>query len=99
MIEEIKDDNKLKLASYYIDGMASYWHQNFTRSLGDKAISWSEYVDALCSRFRGQKDPLKELMELRKLGTWKLVSRTSTYYGIELRLSALVFFIRGLGWR
>jgi hypothetical protein len=101
-IEEIKDDNKLKLASYYIDGMASYWHQNFTRSLGDKAISWSEYVDALCSRFRGQKDPLKELMELRQVGNLETYIQNFDILWNRAEVnekSALVFFIRGLGWR
>lgn len=98
-IEEIKDDNKLKLASYYIDGMALYWHQNFTRSFGIRQ-SRSEYVDALCSRFRGQKDPLKELMELRQVGNLETYIQNFDILWNRAEVnekSALVFFIRGLG--
>jgi hypothetical protein len=29
-IEEILEADKLKLATYYLDGMELYWHQNFT---------------------------------------------------------------------
>ena len=52
-VEEIAEHDKLKLASYYLDGMASCWHQNFMRSLGGQVVSWHEYVEALCCRFRG----------------------------------------------
>lgn len=31
-IEEIDETGKLKLASYYLDGIAIYWHQNFIKS-------------------------------------------------------------------
>lgn len=99
-IEEIKDDNKLKLAFYYLDGMALYRLQNFTISLGDKTISWSEYVDALCSRFRGQKNPSEELMELRQVGNLETYIQNFDMLSNRAEVnekSALVFFIRGLG--
>ena len=33
-MEEVPETEKLKLASYYLDGMTLYWHQNFMRSNG-----------------------------------------------------------------
>jgi hypothetical protein len=40
-MEEIKGAEKVKLASFYLDGMALYWHQNFTRSLGGQEATWN----------------------------------------------------------
>ena len=54
-LEEIPEADKLKLASYYLDGMALYWHQNYTRNLEGNEVTWAEYVDALCCRFGGSK--------------------------------------------
>jgi hypothetical protein len=34
----VADSKKLQIASYYLDGVALYWHQNFLRSLGDQSI-------------------------------------------------------------
>jgi hypothetical protein len=48
--------------------MTLYWYQNYMRSLGGQEVIWEEYVEASCARFGGQKDPLKELMELRQVG-------------------------------
>ena len=47
-IEDIEDSEKLKLASYYLDDIALYWHQNFMRNLNNQRVSWDEYVKALC---------------------------------------------------
>ena len=52
-IEDIEDFEKLKLASYYLHGIALYWHQNFIINLNNQGVSWGEYVEALCYRFRG----------------------------------------------
>jgi len=65
-VEEIAEQDKLKLASYYLDGMALCWHQNFMRSLGGQAVSWLKYVEALYYKFRGEKNPLEELIELKQ---------------------------------
>jgi len=65
-VEEIDEQDKLKLASYYLDGMALCWHQNFMRSLGGQAVSWLKYVEALYYKFRGEKNPLEELIELKQ---------------------------------
>lgn len=35
-IEEIDETGKLMLASFYLDGIAIYWHQNFIKSKGCK---------------------------------------------------------------
>jgi hypothetical protein len=67
-IEEVADSDKLQIASYYLDGVALYWHQNFLRSLEGQNTSWEEYVEAICYRFGGRQDPLEELMELRQHG-------------------------------
>jgi len=50
-IEEVADSEKLEIPSYYLDGLALCWHQNFLRTLGDKKKSWEEYVEAICYRF------------------------------------------------
>jgi hypothetical protein len=68
-IEDIEDPEKLKLASYYLDGIALYWHQNFMRNLNNWRLSWDEYVEALCYRFGGQKDPMEDLIDLKQVGT------------------------------
>ncbi|XP_073265974.1 uncharacterized protein [Populus alba] len=67
-IEEVADDEKLQIASYYLDGVALYWHQNFLKSLGDQKTSWEDYVEAICYRFGERQDPLEELRELRQSG-------------------------------
>uniref|UniRef100_A0A6N2MPH0 Ty3 transposon capsid-like protein domain-containing protein n=1 Tax=Salix viminalis TaxID=40686 RepID=A0A6N2MPH0_SALVM len=67
-LEEIPEADKLKLASYYLDGMALYWHQNYTMNLKGQEVTWTEYVEALCCRFGGQRDPLKELTEHKQEG-------------------------------
>jgi len=67
-IEDITDFDKLQITSYYLEGVALYWHQNFLRSVRNQRATLEEYVEAICYRFWGQQDPLKELMELKKLG-------------------------------
>ena len=54
-IEEVPNVDKLKLASYYLDDMVLYWHQNYMYSNGDRVVTWSEYVEAICGRFGGYK--------------------------------------------
>ncbi|KAL3596164.1 hypothetical protein D5086_007801 [Populus alba] len=68
-IEDIEESDKLKLASYYLDGIALYWHQNFMRNINNQRVSWGEYVEALCYRFGGQKDPMEDLIDLKQVGT------------------------------
>jgi hypothetical protein len=50
-IEETQESKKLKLASYYLDSMTLYWHQNFMRSNGGRLVTYDEYVEAICGRF------------------------------------------------
>ncbi|KAL9337474.1 hypothetical protein Peur_069243 [Populus x canadensis] len=73
------------MASYYLDGAALYWHQKCMRSLGNHAITWEDYVEALCCRFRGQKDPLEELMELRQIGALNNGDYTPYAYSRAMR--------------
>jgi hypothetical protein len=46
-MEEIKGSEKVKMVSFYLDGMALYWHQNFIRSLRGREVIWEEYIE-LC---------------------------------------------------
>lgn len=57
-IEEIDETGKLKLASYYLDGIVIYWHQKFIKSKRLQVVTWGEYVESICCRFGGKKDPL-----------------------------------------
>lgn len=61
--------------------------------------TWTEYVDALCCRFGGQRDPLEELTEHKQKGDlesyikdfdmlWKMAQ--------IIEKQALVFFLEGL---
>jgi hypothetical protein len=68
-MEEIKETEKVRLASFYLDGMALYWHQNFTRSIRGRVATWEEYTEVVCGQFGGHQDPLEELMELRQTGS------------------------------
>jgi hypothetical protein len=36
------------------------------RSLGGQAVSWLKYVEALYYKFRGEKNPLEEFIELKQ---------------------------------
>lgn len=57
-------------------------------------------MDALCSRFRGQKNPSEELMELRQVGNLETYIQNFDMLSNRAEVnekSALVFFIRGLG--
>lgn len=38
-IEEVVEVGKLKIVSYYLDGMALYWHHNFMKGKNDQCIS------------------------------------------------------------
>ena len=67
-MEEVPEAEKLKLASYYLDGMTLYWHQNFMRSKCGQLVTWKEYVEGLCGRFGGHKEPLEELKDLKQEG-------------------------------
>nr|TKR85210.1 hypothetical protein D5086_0000250100 [Populus alba] len=68
-IEDIDESDELKLASYYVDIIALYWHQNFMINLNNHRVSWGKYVEALCYRFGGQKDPMEDLIDLKQVGT------------------------------
>lgn len=37
------------------------------KSKSDQRVTWGEYVEAICCRFGGQNDPLKELKDLRQM--------------------------------
>jgi len=68
-IEDIDESDKLKLASYYLDDIALYRHQNFMKNPNNQRVSWGEYEEALCYRFRGQKDLMEDLIGLKQVGT------------------------------
>ena len=98
-LEEIPEADKLRLASYYLDGMALYWHQNYTRNLEGQEVTWAEYVDALCCRFGGQRDPLEELTEHKQEGDLESYIKEFDMLWNRAQISekqALVFFLGGL---
>jgi len=98
-MEEIKGAEKVKLASFYLDGMALYWHQNFTQSLEDREATWEEYTEALCDRFGCQQNPLEELMELRQTDNLETYIQDFDILWNKADISekqAMVFFIGGL---
>jgi len=47
-----------------MDDKGLYWHQNFVRHHPE--VLWNEYIEALCCRFGGHKDPLEELKDLKQ---------------------------------
>ena len=65
-IEEIANTDKLRITSYYLEGVALYWHQNFLRSATNQETTWEEYVEAISCKFGGQQDPLEAIMELKQ---------------------------------
>jgi len=98
-MEETVEQDKLKLASYYLDGMALCWHQNYIRSLRGQVVSWSEYVEALCCRFGEEKNPLEELIELKQKNDLETYIKDFDILWNRSEISkknALVFFIGGL---
>jgi predicted O-linked N-acetylglucosamine transferase (SPINDLY family) len=98
-MEEIKETEKVKLASFYLDGMTLYWHQNFTKSIRGRAATWEEYTEAMCGRFGGHQDPLEELMELRQTGSLETYIQDFDVLWNKADISerqAMVFFIEGL---
>ena len=100
-MEEIAEqDNKLKLASYYLDGMALCWHQNYMRSLGGQIVSWSAYVSPMLPIWGGgEKNPLEELIELKQRNDLETYIKDFDILWNRSEISeknALVFFIGGL---
>jgi hypothetical protein len=98
-IEEVADSEKLQIASYYLDGVALYWHQNFLKSLGNQKSSWEDYVKAICYRFGGQQDPIEELMELKQRGELQEYIQDFDILWNKAEVSekqALVIFLGGL---
>lgn len=39
-IEKVQEVDKLKLATYYLNGRALYWHQNFMRCIENQGVTW-----------------------------------------------------------
>jgi len=98
-MEKIKETEKVKLASFYLDGMALYWHQNFTRSNWGRVATWEEYTEAVCGQFDGHQDPLEELIELRQISSLETYIQDFDVLWNKADISerqAMVFFIGGL---
>lgn len=98
-MEEIKETEKVRLASFYLDGMALYWHQNFSKSVRGRVVTWEEYTEAVCGRFGGHQDPLEELMELRQTCSLETYIQEFDVLWNKADISerqAMVFFIGGL---
>jgi len=98
-IEEIANIDKLRIASYYLKGVALYWHQNFLRSAENQRATWEEYVEAISCRFEGQQDPLEELMELKQQGNLEEYIQDFDILWNKAEINEkqfLVIFLRGL---
>jgi hypothetical protein len=39
------------------------------KNQSNQRVSWGEYIEALCYRFGGQKDPMEDLIDLKQVGT------------------------------
>nr|TKS06826.1 hypothetical protein D5086_0000120230 [Populus alba] len=94
--EEVLNAEKLKLASYYLDDMALYWHPNFMHSNSDKVVTWNEYVEAICERFGGHKDPLEELKDLKQEGELEVYIKDFDILWNRVEIDeryALIFFL------
>lgn len=69
------------------------------RSLGNQEVYWEEYVEALCARFDGQKDPLEELMDLRQVKSLEAYIQDFDILQNKADISekqAFMFFMGGL---
>jgi len=98
-IEEIANTDKLRIASYYLEGVALYWHQNFLRSTANQGVTWEEYVEAIGCRFGWQQDPLEALMELKQLGNLEEYIQDFDILWNKAEINekqALVIFLGGL---
>ena len=82
-MEEIVETNKLKLTSYYLNGMALYWHHNFMSTEG-QLVTWNEYVEIMCSRSVGQKNPLEEFKDPKQLSDLETYIKDFESYRTEL---------------
>lgn len=66
------ENTKVKIASLHMEDRALQWHQNFMKGrLSGEFPVWGEYVSALNSKFGSELhyDPMKELKDLRQLGS------------------------------
>ena len=61
--------------------------------------SWEDYVEAICYHFRGQQDPLEELMKLKQQGELQEYIQDFDILWNKTEVSekqALVIFLGGL---
>ena len=69
------------------------------RSNGDRVVTWSEYVEAICGRFGGYKDPLEELKDLKQEGELEAYIKDFDILWNRAEIDeryALIFFLGGL---
>jgi hypothetical protein len=67
--------------------------------LGRQETTWADYVEALCYRFGGQKNPLEELTEHKQAGELEGYIKEFDMLWNRAQVSekqALVFFLGGL---
>jgi hypothetical protein len=68
-------------------------------SKGGQIVTWKEYVEGLCGRFGGHKDPLEELKDLKQKGDLETYIRDFDILWNRAEIDeryALIFFIVGL---
>ncbi|XP_061978682.1 uncharacterized protein LOC133699462 [Populus nigra] len=65
---------------------------------GNQGATWEEYVEAICYRFRGQQDPLEELMELKRGNLEEYIQDFDILWNkVEINeKQSLVIFLGGL---
>jgi hypothetical protein len=64
-----------------------------------QGVSWAEYMDALCYRFGGQKNPFEELTEYKQEGELEGYIKDFDILWNKAKISkrqALVFFLGGV---
>ncbi|XP_071735106.1 uncharacterized protein [Rutidosis leptorrhynchoides] len=68
-VDQIEDDDKIRIVSIHLQGKALTWNQQFIRLNGEN-VDWEVYEAAIQKRFGSAiEDPLSELKNLRQTST------------------------------
>lgn len=71
-VGRVSAENRVKLATLYLEGKAIQWHQGYVQVKGREAyFSWEEYLMASTARFGAQAydAPIADLRNLRQVGS------------------------------
>lgn len=98
-IDDVADNNKVKMAAMHLYDRALVWHHNFERIYGED-VEWDVFASAIYDRFStNHMDPMEELKNLRQEGTVEAYqdSYEELLNKVELtEQQAISFYIGGL---